>query len=725
MAEDTQFFNQCLWQFNDRQISNSFFNVDKFTTTDNWGVSPLRLKFGISQFKAGNGNSIYLSHQDVYTLLQNVKAKEAELPGIIKQVNDDVKHQVNITVKLKKKIIITFLNRVEYGGCCVRFIISDKNDSYLDSEKVFIPIYDFLSFLKILTQFRDSYISISDSMYNNIIMDKLSSEVVSLNEKLSGYYSEAMHIIKGKVLLESQKAQLSAQPQAAPMILPEEIVPAAMDENFDLFGGTGGEDTATDIVPEEKPEEKVEEDKLKELGMIAPKSEPKPEPEVEQLSEEIDLMTDMDNFLKEEVPKVDLKINNDNVKHEADTSEAVISDVTFTEAVLDNDVLNLEMYITNLINDDLPFQKLCEVIESKLGFNPVEGVNQSDINSTNYLISNYLKSSLKKCLENQEDFPANVSPILYSDIKLNDKSKSLMYDLFIYFIYYTQLRNMLKEKDFNPINNRDFICFSFKTIASPLAISGFNQIDETLMLTEITNRYRRYRENGVFDKLRAEVKSKYSAEFDLPEDALKTEAARIYTAIKANYDKLTVEYAFQKYAPLNLKINYNDFKENTFDHEQIKKIIAIEFNFRKNGKVIYDELNYAKFDDISPAVLEKFDIKEKKYDNTNLKRYIKEITKDDEKLQKTSLDVVNKINYSYRDLKNVNVDFANTPVDILRSIFMWDIDRDEKITINYLHYREVVQGCSLTKDMLVSLLTNIQDVIDVNFVNSFIAARDE
>ena len=729
MSEDTEFFNQCLWQYNDRQISNSFLNVDKFTTTDKWGVSPLRLKFSISQFKAGNGNSIYLTHQDVFTILQRIKSKEKELPSIVSQVNADTNHQVNITVKLKKKIIITFLNKIEYGGCCIRLIISDKTDNYLDSEKVYMPIFDFLSLIKLLSQFRDSYISISDSMYNNIIMDKLSTEVKDVNEKLSGYYSEAIHIIKGKKLLESHQTQLSSRdPITAPMIDPSEITPK-MDESFDVFDGAGLTDEKAGvtggIVTEEKTADEIEEAKLVEIGMVSP-PEQESKQEQEPVSEEFNLQSDMDSFLKEEAPKVDLKLNNDENKNpEADTSAAIVSDVKFTEAVLDNDVLNLEMYITNLVNDDLPFKKLCDIIESKLGFNPIEDISQSDINSTNYLISNYLKCSLKKCLENQEDFPANVSPILFSNSKLSDKSISLMYDLFIYFIYYTQLRNMLKEKDFNPINNRDFICFSFKTIASPLAISGFNQIDETVMLNEITNRYRRYRENGVFDKLRAEVKSKYSCEFDLPEDALKNEATRIYTAIKANYDKLTVEYAFQKYSALNLKIDYNDFKENKFDDEQIKKIIAVEFNFRKNGKVIYDEISYAKFDDIPSSVLEKFDIKEKKYDNTNLKRYIKEITKDDEQLQKTSLDVVNKINYSYRDLRNVNVDFANTPQDILQAIYMWDIDRDEKITINYLHYREVVQGCSLTKDMLVSLLTNIQDVIDVNFVNSFIAARDE
>jgi hypothetical protein len=249
-------------------------------------------------------------------------------------------------------------------------------------------------------------------------------------------------------------------------------------------------------------------------------------------------------------------------------------------------------------------------------------------------------------------------------------------------------------------------------------------VDETTVLSEITNRYRRYRDNKVFDKLKDFVKKNYSCDFDLFEDAMKVEASRIHKAVSASFDKLMIPYSFKKYEFLNLKLNYDDFKNNSFDNEQIKKIISLEFNFKKNGKVNFDEVTHKKFDDISSSVLNKFNIQEKKYDNTNLKRLIKEFTNDNEELQKKALDVVKNINFSYRDLRNAKVDLTPLTTEILRAIFLWDIDRDSKITLNYLHYRETVQKCSLTKDMIISLLTNIQDTIDVNFVNSFIAVRN-
>jgi len=736
MSDDKIYFNQCIWQYNDKQISNSFLNVEKFSIQDSWNVTPLKLKFSISPFNSRNGESIYLTHQDVFQLNHKIKQHEKQLSSIFKDVNGDPKKQVNITAKLKKNVIITFLNRVEYGGCCVRLIISDKNDGYLDSEKVYMPTWDFLSLIMILGEFSRSYLSSSDNMMNTMYLKSLNENIQNLNDKVSGYFSEAMQLYKAKCLLASQQARMSggmtfsasSEPFTPDEIsAPSSVMSPSSDEiikesdDYDIFGdgATDTHNAPVTAIPDNTTAGVEEDDfdySMKPAEVEIPVSDDNSEEQV--------LQNQMDDFIKTESPKIDLGIQLED-RVIPDTTEAIIPSSQFTRDVLKNDVTNLEMYVTNLVNDELPFLKLNDIIKSKLNFNPLDGIAQSDINSVNYLISHYLKHSLKKCLEEQVDFPSNVSPMLFSNIKLSKDSLSLMYDLFIYFIYYTQLRNMLKEKDFNPINNRDFMCFSFKTIASPLAISGFNQIDETTLLTEISNRYGHYRESGVFDKLRAEIKSKYSCEFDLPADAMKTEASRIYKAIKANYDKLTIEYSFTKYSMLNLKLNYNDFKENSFQDEQIKKIIAVEFNYRKNGKTVYEEIEYKKFDDIPSSILEKFDIKDKKYDNTNLKRYVKEILKDNEELQKLSLQIVDKVNYSYRDLRNVKVDFTVIPVEILRAIFLWDIDRDEKITINYLHFREIVQKCSLTIDMIISLLTNIQDVIDVNFVNSFIAVRDE
>jgi len=713
MSNDAEYFHQCLWHFNDKQVSNSFLTFENFAIIDKWGLTPVRLKMSISQFKSQNSNYLFLTQSDVYQILMKLKDFN-NIGKYIQEITQDNNKVINYTVKLKKKIIVSILYRTEYNGACVRVILSDKNDNYLDSEKIYLPIFDFLALIKLLISFRDEYLHVSSDVNHSVILGKIYEELHTLNEKVSGYYSEAVNLFKARSLLLEQQTKFNKTFSSSSELFSPDELPIKQSESLEIS------DNIDTFQNEKSKEEKTKIHDFDFFGLD------EPEKSNDNLSEDNEIQSEMENFISNEAPKINLGLGDSGgvEKKKFEVNENIISSGDFTSKVLNNDVLNLEMYIMNVINDDLPFSKFCEIIKLKLGFDPLDGVKAEEISSINYLISNYLKHTLKKSLQEQVDFPANVSPIVFSNINGSPQIKSLMYDLLIYFIYYTQLRNMLKEKDLNPLKNKDFMCFSFKTIASPLAISALKNVDETTVLSEITNRYRRYRDNKVFDKLKDFVKNNYSCDFDLFEDAMKVEASRIHKAVLASFDKLMIPYSFKKYEFLNLKLNYDDFKNNSFDNEQIKKIISLEFNFKKNGKVNFDEVIHKKFDDISSSVLNKFNIQEKKYDNTNLNRLIKEFTNDNEELQKKALDVVKNINFSYRDLRNAKVDLTPLTTEILRAIFLWDIDRDSKITLNYLHYRETVQKCSLTKDMIISLLTNIQDTIDVDFVNSFIAVRN-
>lgn len=715
---DTEFFNQCIWQFSDRQISNSFLTFDSFSTMSKWGVSPVRLKMSISQFKSQNINNIFLNQSDVYQILMKIKSFNTELSKIIQEISQDTNKVINYTIKLKKKIIISILYRTEYNGPCVRIILSDRNDNYLDSEKVYLPIFEFVSLLKVLINFRDDYYHISSAVNHSMLLNKVYTVLENLNTKLSGYYSESVDLIKRKSVeyrcnfsngeLSSTTSEIENEVDIIEDFSLDNII---SDQNVPEPGTEKSTDHITNffgVLPDE------DKDLVKSSIEIV---EDKTESDFN-----LDLQNQMSDFIKREAPKVNLGLEDDeNPPPEIDEELLAIGD--FTETVLKNDILNLEMYITNIVNDDLPFSKFCELIQNKLGFDPLEDVSNSEKCSIEYLIANYLKHTMKKSLQEQVDFPSNIPPIVFSTMNKSPQIKSLMYDLLIYFIYYTQLRNVLKDKDLNPINNKDFMCYSFKTIASPLAISLLKEIDESTLLNEISNRLRRYKENKVFDKLNEQIYSNYSFRFDMNENSLKSEASRIYQSMCKYFDKITIPYSFKKFDFIGLRLSYEDFKNNSFDNEQIKKIISLEFNFRKNGKIKFDEMNYKGFDDIPKPVLSKFDIREQKYDNTNLKRLIKELSGENQDLQKISLNIAKHINFSYRDLKDKNIDLTQIPVEILRAIFLWDIDRDPKITINYLHYRESVQKCSLTREMIISLLTNIQDSIDIDFVNSFIAVR--
>jgi len=737
MPYDTEYFEQILWIHSDQQVANSSLSISRLYMIDEYRNSPVKLKFSIKQFKIASDNAIYLSHTDVYTILHQLKSKILDINTYIQEINSDDNKQINIQIKLRRNLIFTFLYRIEYGGCCVRIILSNKiSDNYLDSEKNYMTILDFLSMLKMLGEFRDSYISISTQIESNVLLNNMLQEMHKFNGNMSGYHKQFISQINKISKSSHGSLDLPSQPQLPKAldiqldnINEKEEPPLDRDEKESPRCGDVNPSPASleldgnqiDVSKDEK--QSLNHSNVKDslqIGDIPPLSDNK-----SKVIDEpgVDLHSKMTDFLEVNRDAYDLKLSTEfNPPADTTQSKAVIDN--FTQLFLSNDILNLEMYITNIVNDDLPFTKFLGMIHDKLSFNPFDNISQNTINSIDYLICHYLKFHIKQSLEQQIAWPDNIAPITIPDVKLDEQSISLMCDLFIYFIYYTQVRNMLKEKDHNSINNREFICFCFKTIASPLVISGFPQISEVVLLSEITNRYIKYQSDGVFDNLKRNISDNYSCTFEPTLDSITTEASRIYKAVRVNQDKLTIPETFKKFSVFNLKLAYSDFENNTFTEEQIKKIISLEFNFKKHGKIVYDDLRFDSFDDIPSSIMKKFNVTEVKYDNTNLKRYIRELTSDDKEAQKISLMAVENINYSYRDLKSINVDLTVLSEDVLRSIFVWDIDRDKKITKNYLYYRELVLNCTLTKDMIISMLTNIQDTIDVDFVNAFFVARN-
>ena len=568
-----------------------------------------------------------------------------------------------------------------------------------------MPIHEFLSLIMIMGQFRNNFLSIVDSSHMIIGLQKTKESIKEFSDKLTGYYSELRGL---KQSWSATSKSVTLKDDELPMSWPK------ADDNYSPF------DAASE---ESKPKSVVTENKSEISAAVPPLSE---SPKTESIFNEGQVNTDLVDFI--DLKRDDFVIKNDSdeivdTKKVPDTTDARVISDKFTTNFLKNNILNLEMYIINCVNDDLPFSKFIELIKTKLEFNPLVDISNSEVNSMNYLVSNYLKYNVKMNIEKQIKYPSSVAPIVFTNMKKENELLTLVYDLFLYSVYYSQVRNYLQDKSYDPSANKEFVCFSLKTIVAPLAFSLIKDIDENIMIAEIVNRYRRYTDNGVFSELIKDTNEKFSINLDIQEDSIRNEVKRIITAIKNNWDKLSIPITFTKLNYLNL--NMDDFKTNSLTEEQIKKIISIEFNYRKNSVVKFSELQFKGADDIPASIMKKFGVCEVKYDNTNLKRYIKEITKDDEIVQKISLQIADKINGSYRELKNESIDFAIIPESVLKAMFLWDLDKDIKISQNYIYYLDMIKDSTLTKDMIISMLGNIEDIIDVDVVNSFIAARDE
>ena len=107
-------------------------------------------------------------------------------------------------------------------------------------------------------------------------------------------------------------------------------------------------------------------------------------------------------------------------------------------------------------------------------------------------------------IEKKQKLPATISPIVIQNTVLDDEKLSLMYDLFLYMIYLTQIRNFLQDKDFNSVKNKELFSFSLKMIFSPIVFSYVCKCEIAPLVSEISRRYNEYRKIGVFDSFEKE-----------------------------------------------------------------------------------------------------------------------------------------------------------------------------------------------------------------------------
>ena len=691
MNEEVTYYNQQIWNYCDYQISTSNCIVEKFASRDKYSLSPVRLKIAVNNFKQRVNSCITLTHSDVFSFIQKFQVYEKNLSSLVSSISNDQNKQETFFIKTKKYLMVTFLHRTEYGGACVRFVISDKNTNYLDSEKVYMSLYDFLSFVMILNQFKMNYLSTSDSMLSYVATKDLSDKIESLDSKLTGYYTQIVSMNRSQISSDTEFIK-----EAKTAILADEFL-SSVDIN------------------------KERELSINETSQISSSSS-KMEDDFDPFASEINdsmksfIDTNRDSMILDTLPE------KDEVKTQpANTTNAVVIKGSFTDKILQNDILNLEMYLTNIINDELPFEKLVLLINSKLGFDALDGISSEDKNSLNYILTNYVKHYVKQSIEKKMELPSSVIPVLLNKFNTNEDKISLAYDLLLYNIYYTQIRNVLKDKDYGIVANKELMCFSLKVLTMPLIFDSLNGLDKSLITSELANRFRKYTDAGVFKKLQDNLFETKKINYSLNENVLKTEAERMISVIRENKDKFGIKDVFSKFNFLML--TSDDIQKNKLTEEQIKKIVTAEFNFKKNGKLNFAECGIARFDDIPMTISKKYGVVIKKYDNTNLKRYIKDSCKNEEKSLAYSLEVADKINHSYRDLKSVNVDYAVISEDVLKAIYFWDIEKDSKIGDNYIYYSDLIKKSSLSKDMIISILMNIGDsVVDNTFTNSFMVA---
>lgn len=663
--EKPDFFGCTLWSHFDYAISGSSFRLETFFMKDQYNLGPLRLKVGIYHQKNGTKETMYLDYQSIFSFLTVYKKTLDGIGETISRIDKDHEFQsatLNI-VNSKRKMFITFLYKLEYIAPCARVIISDKNEGFADSEKIYIPYMDFMSLIKLMADYKNSYLTYATNLVNISVMDDISKRITNVDAKIENYYKEIVHFRNtAPAAIEKKEVQLDPLVQSTPLTTPE-----------------------------------------------------------------IDVIQDSFNsFIAEKAPLQTLDLPKNFSLEENRPDPVYIQDKDLVKEFLTDDIQNIEVYLNGVLSDISPFNKFCDIIKNKTDIDLTSGMDPQELCAFNYYTSLNIKNAIQLSITKKMSLPKGAGVFLFSKIDSDEQKINIVYDLLLFLLYYSNIRNLLIDKNQNMISSKDMIVFILKNMIISFAINLLIvKLEPEVIISNLQKRYSNYKARGIFDKLEESLKIDHGISGSLNATYFNGEIERISKSMKT-VDQNLVKFPslFETFvASKNGILDYSVFQNNNFTIEQIKKLLALEFNFRSSGKVEFEKITeFRDFSDIPQHLLEKYGIENKKYNNDNLKRFLALNQKSyPEVIQK----VVAKVNESYRDLSNETIDLNLLEELSLKAIYLWDILKDSRITIDYLYFDELVRNCSLTKDVLLSLLTNIQKEEKVDVMKQFIASRED
>ena len=149
------------------------------------------------------------------------------------------------------------------------------------------------------------------------------------------------------------------------------------------------------------------------------------------------------------------------------------------------------------------------------------------------------------------------------------------------------------------------------------------------------------------------------------------------------------------------------FNLNKFTLDEISTIVKAENQYKSKGVVDKDVDNKVPRDKLPEEFQKILSIPVESLSNKNLLRYIEENVEGDDKV--ISLSIAENIHRGAIDLKGQEIDFASLTEKTLKAFFVWNLDLDEAMAKNYLHFVQKIEDCNMDKSMLLSLLVNIDE----------------
>lgn len=692
---DPIFHETLLWQYWDNLASQNNLTISSFTMEDEWKINEPRIKITVSNYKRRMNENFTMSHEDVYLFCRKSKALLADT----NMVGDVEASQKSFTLENRKKLRVTVMKKNEYG-VCIRMAFGDAKSTYADQEKIYASLDTYQSILLLLNDFISNFATIA-------INQTLSIRLSKISESQSDF-------LKYMKMMDSRK-RYESNPDSQP--------PIQSNKYTELPSGCIEEKTPADIkvTPPSVPE--VD-------GVMTLTTTEDAEAALDEMDQNQDQL-DLDKFISEQKDSIDIKIPNEVINDSKVVPEIeMLKDNGLISEVFDNNLINFEQIVMSCLSVEAPLHNFCDVALKKMNLERSDlmpNCSDSDYASLLYCTSRYIKYFINKHLTTSTDLPSSVLPMSYTSKGISDINISIMYDLFLLFVYYTQLHNQLKDHDYDSTNNKSVLCFAMKAMLSPLVFSFFSRdASKEVVISEIRNRYTQYQKKGIFIEVEKNIKSVQTESFSVAPSSIQEVASKIYDAAIEKLNSFNVSVIHKNLHSKHLvKIAPGILQTNILSPEQINVVLSLESNYNSNGIVDFNQLDITDkgIQTLPAEVLKVFNIEVRKPDNGNLKRFVKETMKDSKHLD-GALQIANLMTTNIYDLKDKDVSFINLPEEVLKAFCLWDLDKNPEFQTRYTTFKTAVIESTLEKSSALSLLIDIGQPQEEDIMNSLRVATD-
>lgn len=693
-----------LWSYWDNNVTTNNLNFECyfFSTEKSPTVCEPRFKFSIYS-KSNTPSSISLEVSELYKYTYKLKKHILDkLPSLISKTKSDKKFTDGFVHNgPKTNIYTTIMYNANINDTCIRFMVGAKEETLLDTDKVYIPLIDILSLYGILNKAYENYVNMCSTVsVINIIKKKLTA-IEEKIDKIPVDKERVEPVVLMETLQASDQVLSSLSTESEPeselgtLQISEQIMSCLMPEN---------ESESEEVESEEVSEEKnaVQQDfdaflveKRDTFALDMPGQEKvQEEPPKEQPA-----------------PKVK-KPRNPNIKT---VKEIEIEDVV-SKDVLKNEFKNMEMIVTNCINTPVPLDTFTKTVLNTTGINLYEGFSDLDLYCLNYITTKNLKHNINRYIQQKVDFPKSISPIIVPDNKYNDADESykniriqIMYFLLMSYIYLSKVKTQLSERTKSAQDNKEFLCYALKTMTTCYVFSYMLNINKNVLVGYVDKLYNKLRNDGFFNTFEEEIQKKTGVSVVVTSQVIKDDVERIYNTVNERKEKLVIPNFFN---PKIMKMGYSDFQkiETPFNVNVVDKICKIDTLYI-NGKIDKIDDVLKNYDDVPLSVLSVYGVKKQKFDNSVLLSYFKKNVPDF-----PDMEQIKNINSNVYDVLD-SLNIQNYGVKALRALYFWDVKKLPK-NIKLSEFEKMVDDSGLETSMLISMILDRNYQSDDDFYNS-------